>query len=409
MGCSLEAIGDLDGDGFGELVVGSPFWQATNGATCGRVEVWSPAQGTLLQSHDGENTSIFLNDFFGWSVAALHDVDADGADDFATGAWGFGCGQEGRIYLYSGASGALLSTFDGELPGDQAGWSLASAGDLDGDGAGDFAWGSPHHGASREGYVAFHSGATLAEISSTSGAAGDSLGVSLADAADVDGDGILEEPAGAIGYSTGYAGSVRLFSMRPPRLDAIAPARGFYRDDTKVTVTGGSFHAESGLTAWLDGTAASDTAVVDESTATFTIPAGSPAIVDVELKSHLGSSHGSFLSTPSLTASGDLRPGGQLELSAYVNVHDSLVLIAGLPPVVSITTPPFDGTLAIDPFLPLLLLADVQSDQLDFTFSIPDDTAWSGLTVLLQELAGSKLGGRRKDGAWSNCASVTFE
>ncbi|MCA9663613.1 MAG: hypothetical protein KC486_35110, partial [Myxococcales bacterium] len=75
---------------------------------------------------------------FGWAVSELADVDDDGAQEAMTSAPFNSVGGElaGRVYVYSGRSGAPLFTFTGAA-NDRLGFAIADAGDVDDDGVPD--------------------------------------------------------------------------------------------------------------------------------------------------------------------------------------------------------------------------------------------------------------------------------
>ncbi|MCA9774644.1 MAG: FG-GAP repeat protein, partial [Myxococcales bacterium] len=79
-------------------------------------------------------------DRFGASITDVADLDTDGVLDFAVGAPlhdGPAGADAGRVYVYSGATGAFLRAIDGAAAGGQLGRTLEDCGDVDGDGAGD--------------------------------------------------------------------------------------------------------------------------------------------------------------------------------------------------------------------------------------------------------------------------------
>jgi hypothetical protein len=88
-------------------------------------------------------------DQFSWIARGIGDVDGDRVNDLVTSAPSYGAAGlpagPGRVYVYSGRTGALLWTATGQ-PGDNLGTGLEGAGDVDGDGAGDVIAGAPGNG-----------------------------------------------------------------------------------------------------------------------------------------------------------------------------------------------------------------------------------------------------------------------
>lgn len=124
-------VGDLDGDEVVD-VWASDFANTAKGPATGRAYVHSGKDGRLLRTLTGENAG----DGFGIGSADVGDVDRDGFDDLVIGAWqhAAAAASGGKIYLYSGKDGRLLRTLTGRIPGETLGFDAAGAGDVDGDG-----------------------------------------------------------------------------------------------------------------------------------------------------------------------------------------------------------------------------------------------------------------------------------
>lgn len=75
----------------------------------------------------------------GIGSAEAGDVNGDGFDDLVIGAWQHAGGAQsgGKVYLYSGMDGALLRSITGRIPGETFGFDATGAGNVDGDGVAD--------------------------------------------------------------------------------------------------------------------------------------------------------------------------------------------------------------------------------------------------------------------------------
>jgi hypothetical protein len=118
MGTDVAAVGDADGDGDVDFLVGSWIW----GNAQGRVELWS-TNGGLMRASVGGTTG----DRFGYSMAGGRDVDGDGRPDYIIGTPHYdGSGTDrGRIRVFSGATGVILTTKEGDADYDYLGHSVA--------------------------------------------------------------------------------------------------------------------------------------------------------------------------------------------------------------------------------------------------------------------------------------------
>lgn len=135
-GSSLARLPDVDGDGRDDFLVGAPPLTLT-GNERGRAFVCSGATGSVLRELPAPRGGTW----FGAEVLALGDVDGDGVADVVVGG-NYG-GAPGLVVVFSGASGAPLLTFGDETLGADYGAALAAVDDVDGDGAPDLAVGAP--------------------------------------------------------------------------------------------------------------------------------------------------------------------------------------------------------------------------------------------------------------------------
>jgi FG-GAP repeat protein len=188
-GWAVSELGDIDGDGVKDAIVGEP----NNGADAntGTTYVYSGRTGQLIYRFDGAP-----GDDLGFSMADAGDTNRDGVHDILVGAPGNG---PGHVDLYSGRTGALLHRFVGASAGDAFGWSVSSAGDVDGDHHADVLIGAPQaFGAVGPGYATIYSGRTYEPIRTLSGdAVGDQLGSGAGWSRDVNGDHVPDQIVGA--------------------------------------------------------------------------------------------------------------------------------------------------------------------------------------------------------------------
>ena len=206
-GYSVSTAGDVNGDGFSDVLVGGPNW-----AGQGRVYVF---HGSLAGISSVWNYSLFgdiSGEFFGCAVSTAGDVNGDGYSDIVIGAENYTNGQtqEGRAYIFNGSSTGLNTIYSWVAEVNQAnakyGHSVSTAGDVNGDGYSDVvvgAW-TYDNGQSDEGAAWIYygsltgiSGATLLEINFVSA----TFGSSVASAGDVNGDGYSDVIIGASSYS----------------------------------------------------------------------------------------------------------------------------------------------------------------------------------------------------------------
>jgi hypothetical protein len=214
-GYSVDSAGDVNGDGFDDMLIGAP-WNQTGGwgtgqayLILGKASGWSV--DTSLAEADASFLGSFRGDRAGSSVAGVGDVNGDGYDDILVSAPynNTDGSMSGQIYLILGkASGWQQDTpledsdasFIGESGWHYTGNGIAGAGDINGDGFDDMLIGAPYGGSPDWGrgktYIIFgkasgwEMGTSLsdADASYVGDSVGDYTGWSLAGAGDVNGD-----------------------------------------------------------------------------------------------------------------------------------------------------------------------------------------------------------------------------
>lgn len=144
LGIHVASAGDQDGDPYGDVIVGADY-NSVAGVRAGRAYVFRG--GT---QPDTTPDLVLTGDSplgeFGEEVSSAGDVNADGYDDLLVSAWRHnGAGSEaGRVYVYLGGPGADTVPdfiFNG-LAGDHLGSGVGPVGDMDGDGGADFVMGA---------------------------------------------------------------------------------------------------------------------------------------------------------------------------------------------------------------------------------------------------------------------------
>lgn len=213
-GGSVANAGDVNGDGTNDIIVGAIGTNYSGQPWSGSAFVYSGADGSLIYRWDG--TDYYQK--FANSVAGVGDVNGDGFDDVLVGSRDEGASVTGGAYLYSGADGSLLHHWVGEATADYFGNAVAAAGDVNADGYPDIligAWETDLGGTYDIGSAYVFSGFDFSQIYKWSGQnATDLFGRSVSTAGDVNGDGFDDVLVGQ-GRHSGcgcYSGAVSLFS-----------------------------------------------------------------------------------------------------------------------------------------------------------------------------------------------------
>jgi hypothetical protein len=223
-GWAVSPLGDVDRDGRRDILIG----EVDGGRHLnGRVWVYSGATGRLLHRFTGR-----ANDQNGYAVADAGDVNGDGVAEIVSGAPGpqTASAPAGAAYVRSGRTGRLLRRLHGFAPGDQFGAAVSSAGDVNRDGRADLLIGAPGSGApgSQAGRAYVVSGRTFKVIRRLSAhRRGDSFGTATSWTRDVDGDHVPDLIVGAGTAGASRGGAAYAFSGRTGRrLYRIGPPRG---------------------------------------------------------------------------------------------------------------------------------------------------------------------------------------
>ena len=222
-GHSVATAGDVNGDGFSDVIVGA--YSYDNGQTDeGRAFVYQGSAAGLATTSAWTAEGEQIGAGFGYSVATAGDVNGDGFSDVIVGAYGYSNGQaaEGRAFVYQGSAAGLATTPAWTAEGDQEvaefGRSVATAGDVNGDGFSDIIVGAYRYsngqGAEGRAFVYQGSAAGLATTSAWT-AEGEQVGVgfgaTVATAGDVNGDGFSDVIVGAAFYDNGETDEGRAF------------------------------------------------------------------------------------------------------------------------------------------------------------------------------------------------------
>ena len=165
-GYSVQSAGDVNGDGYDDIIVGAPFADAHGVDSGAAYVIFGQAGGfaadvnlTMLNGTNGFKLSgIAAGDHAGGAVAGAGDFNGDGYADVLIGADGSDVNgvDSGQAYVVLGHGGTFATNFDlltidgdngssfnGEKAGDHAGWSVAPTLDFNADGAPDLLIGAP--------------------------------------------------------------------------------------------------------------------------------------------------------------------------------------------------------------------------------------------------------------------------
>jgi len=225
-GCSVSSAGDVNNDSYDDIVVGAYSYDEGTQINLGRTYIFlggNPVDTIPDVIMSGETD----NEYFGWSVSSGGDINDDGFDDVLVGAYGFKYGDStsaGKIYVFFGGSPMDdvpdFTVTAGREQKDHFGFCVSGAGDIQLDNYRDFlvgANGDDDGGADAGKAHIFYGGPTIspqADIILVGENAGDEFGYSVASAGDVNHDDSSEVIVGAWGYGNS-TGKVYLYGSIP--------------------------------------------------------------------------------------------------------------------------------------------------------------------------------------------------
>ena len=193
-------LNDLNGDGSAEFLISAMNYSGAMPSQ-GRVTIYSGISGTPIVTHTGASANVRL----GYSAAAAGDVNNDQIPDYIIGARGsYYVQNQGQAIVYSGADHSVLHAWTGQV-GWLFGASVTGIGDVDGDEFDDVAVASAAYSATlglpfHNGYgrIFAYSGQTGALLWTYDGSnVGDGLGGGMGRVADLNGDTIPDVVAAA--------------------------------------------------------------------------------------------------------------------------------------------------------------------------------------------------------------------
>ena len=194
-GCAVSGAGDVDGDGYDDVIVGATGYVPQDGYDVGGAFVYYGSSSGISSSEDriiASNSTLY--DYFGADVASAGDLNGDGYDDVLVAA------LDKDPYIYYGSSSGIDT--DTEVQLDDGGLGpLAGAGDLNGDGYDDIAVGC-WYGLCAGVYIYYGGAAGVdvtdgTKLNTVDGAVNIDMGIVIDAAGDVNADGYADVVVGA--------------------------------------------------------------------------------------------------------------------------------------------------------------------------------------------------------------------
>ncbi|MEO8446133.1 MAG: integrin alpha, partial [bacterium] len=199
-GASVSGAGDVNGDGYSDVIVAASDY----GSFIGRAYIYYGG-AVMNDISDVIMTGEAMNNRFGLSVSGAGDLNGDGYDDVIVGAWGYSS-YTGRAYIYYGGvtmNNVIDITFTGEATFNHFGASVSGAGDVNGDGYSDVIVGAERYNSFTGRSYVYYGGAAMNNVADVimTGEASISFGSTVSVAGDVNGDGYSDLIIGAPWYN----------------------------------------------------------------------------------------------------------------------------------------------------------------------------------------------------------------
>jgi len=237
-GTSVSGAGDVNGDNFDDVIVGAPYYNSYSG---GAYIYFGATGSTMDPTADVTMTGEGTNNEFGYSVSGAGDVNGDNFDDVIVGARYYNS-RIGRAYIYFGATGTMDNTADvtltGEADGNNFGYSVSGAGNVNGDDYDDVIVGARGYDSYTGRAYIFFGASTMdntADLTMDGEAEGDNFGYSVSGAGNVNGDSFDDVIVGANRYNSNTGSAYIYFGSNT--MDNIAD----------VTLTGEAVDNEFGI------------------------------------------------------------------------------------------------------------------------------------------------------------------